>query len=93
MRKTLQEQSLIHLELAHSRNPEHWLITFHLALILADIRDVPRSTYYAKKVIQSNPSFVNGWILLALLSSSNKAFKKAELACTSGIQECGISPK
>jgi hypothetical protein len=59
--------------------------------VKADIRDIQSAISLIKEALSLDSSNVDGWQLLALLSSSNKASRKAIMACNAGIQECGES--
>jgi Flp pilus assembly protein TadD len=88
-RKTLQEDAYTNLQEVYAYSKNNSKVIFHLAAIQADIREVENAIVTTKETLQLDPSNAHAWQLLALLSSSNKTFKKALLACNAGIQECG----
>lgn len=70
---------------------QSWEIHYHLALQLAEMRDIYSAIPMISKSLQMNPSHLSSWHLLALLctcpvkESSNQALKTCELALNESI--------
>lgn len=60
---------------------------YHLALQLAEMREIPKAILAVKQSLSINPSHVPSWHLLALLLSSQKDHEKALSICAVGLKE------
>lgn len=60
---------------------------YHLALQLAEMREIPKAILATKQSLSINPSHVPSWHLLVLLLSSQKDHERALSICTAGLRE------
>ncbi|KAG0222152.1 hypothetical protein BGX31_009317 [Mortierella sp. GBA43] len=60
---------------------------YHLALQLAEMREIPKAILAAKQSLSINPSHIPSWHLLTLLLSSQKDYEKALGICAVGLKE------
>eukprot|EP01113_Clastostelium_recurvatum_P034207 TRINITY_DN4611_c0_g1_i2.p1 TRINITY_DN4611_c0_g1~~TRINITY_DN4611_c0_g1_i2.p1 ORF type:complete len:910 (-),score=285.90 TRINITY_DN4611_c0_g1_i2:18-2747(-) len=91
-REEYQELALVTLRKAHALAPSDHHASFHLALLYADIRDIPLAIQYCKVSLAQDREFVLGWILLALLTSSNKLHRLALQICQHGLEHSPNHP-
>lgn len=86
-RKSLQKRALNALLEAHQLCPSHNLISFHLACIYADIREISSSLKIIRSSLSIDRTNARSWHLLSLLLSSNKKYIEAVKACDTAIQQ------
>ncbi|KAF9964788.1 hypothetical protein BGZ70_005939 [Mortierella alpina] len=60
---------------------------YHLALQLAEMKEISRATEAVKQSLNLNSAHLPSWHLLALLLSSQKDYKRALDICTVGLKE------
>ncbi|KAI1312681.1 hypothetical protein EDD11_002880 [Mortierella claussenii] len=60
---------------------------YHLALQLAEMRDIPKAILAAKQSLSINPSHIPSWHLLVLLLTSQKEYERALNICAVGLKE------
>jgi tetratricopeptide (TPR) repeat protein len=86
-RKKLQRQSLALLRRAYEQCPANQAAVFHLALVYADVRDIPNAYKMVKKSLKMDRSDAYSWTLLAMLLTCKKQFSDALNACDNGLAE------
>lgn len=86
-RKEYQKRALQSLLLAYQLDPNDSVICYNLALIYADVRDIPRSLKFVRKCLSLDKSNSSAWGLLGLLLSSQKRFTVALSVVTQALEE------
>jgi len=76
------------LEKAHSLDPYHYKIVYHLALQHAKLRQMNEALECVRISLGLNKSFADCWNLLALILSSYKQYGDALKVCKVGLKEC-----
>jgi len=82
-----KNKSIEYMKNAYALDEHNYIISFHLALEYADMRDILNSINYTRRALLLNHSHGGSWNLLCLLLSSQNQYQDALSSCISGIQE------
>jgi tetratricopeptide (TPR) repeat protein len=76
-RKTYNEKALEALKSAFERDPNDYLICYHIALQYAEDREIRKAFTLVKKSISLNSRYEASWLLLTLLFTAEKDYTSA----------------
>ncbi|KAG0199014.1 hypothetical protein BGX28_007623 [Mortierella sp. GBA30] len=86
-RPALYNKAVMSFEKAIESSPMAFEGHYHLALQLAEMREISKATEAIKQSLSLNPSHIPSWHLLALLLSSQKDNARALDVCAVGLKE------
>ena len=85
-RSELLELAAKSLATARGLAPRNASLSLHLALVLADLRDVARASEHVWRALGLQPRSAAAWMLAALLQSSRREYRAALETCDAALR-------
>eukprot|EP01114_Cavostelium_apophysatum_P023801 TRINITY_DN9081_c0_g1_i2.p1 TRINITY_DN9081_c0_g1~~TRINITY_DN9081_c0_g1_i2.p1 ORF type:complete len:769 (-),score=132.69 TRINITY_DN9081_c0_g1_i2:86-2392(-) len=86
-RETLQNKALSALLEAHQLDGSNYLISYHVALQHAEIKNITEALRFARASLLLNRAHADCWNLCALLLSSQNMYEEALVSVSAGLEE------